>query len=190
MTPLNKLLPKLALATGESPTPAQRSSTPPSVALSIDRARAALEPASAPEIAACLDKAGRVFGYPAGFADDEVTAGIWLDALSDIPADLLKDAVDRYINMPSLEARWFPRPGQLRALALEEMEERRADLRRLDRQSVDQGARSTPSDDDIAHVAERVAEFRATVGESVKPRVQPLYVSNEVPDTIAGEPWR
>jgi hypothetical protein len=137
-----------------------------------------------------LDKAGRVFGYPAGFAD-EATAGIWLDALSDIPPDLLREAVDRYINMPSLEARWFPRPGQLRALVLEELEERRNDLRRFrpTRKEILQ-VRSTPSDDDIAHVAERVAEFRATVGESVKPRVQPLYVSNEVPDTIAGEPWR
>lgn len=75
------------------------------------------------EIAACLDKLGRVFGYPRGW--DEVTAGIWIDALAGIPADLLHESVARYISDPDINRRYFPQPGQLRALIIDDLRFRR-----------------------------------------------------------------
>jgi hypothetical protein len=162
---------------------------------------ARLTPATRKECAACLDKAGRVFGYPQSWfcADgkgDDITAGIWLDALADIPLDLLADAVDRYINAVPPN-RWFPKPGELRALCAEELQARRADVqRRLPTVETFRITESRSSKWESRMTEEELAELHREHGldqPAAPPRpapVSPLYVVDEIPDTIAGQPWR
>jgi hypothetical protein len=161
----------------------------------------ALIPAARKECAACLDKAGRVFGYPQSWfcADgegDDITAGIWLDALADIPLDLLADAVDRYINAVPPN-RWFPKPGELRALCAEELQARRAGVqRRLRTVETFRISESRLPKWESRMTVEELAELHREHGldEPAPPRrpepVSPLYVVDEIPDTIAGQPWR
>jgi hypothetical protein len=157
-------------------------------------------PATRKECAACLDTAGRVFGYPPSWfrADgegDDITAGIWLDALADIPLDLLADAVDRYINAVPPN-RWFPKPGELRALCAGEMQERRNDRARLldcpVRELCGGGDDSQERDRITADEIEAIWEAHGGRPESAKLRpapVSPLYVVDEIPKTVLGQPW-
>lgn len=162
---------------------------------------ARLTPATRKECAACLDKAGRVFGYPQSWfcADgegDDITAGIWLDALADIPLDLLTDAVDRYINAVPPNW-WFPKPGELRALCDEELQARRADgQRRLLTVETYRLPELRFCKWESRMTEEELAELHREHGldqPTAPPRpapVSPLYVVDEIPDTIAGQPWR
>jgi hypothetical protein len=172
MLPAHKQKP--VSSTGARHLPRQRLPAP--ISESSSRSDSAL-------IAACLDKAGRVFGYPPGW--DKISAGIWLDALSDIPPKLLLAAVDRYITAPSDKPRWFPQPGQLRALIDDELRW----LRNSEAPVLIERQPSAPmTDEDRVYVAEalrkRSAELRATRDDSAKPAA--IYVTDSVdarPDT-------
>jgi hypothetical protein len=170
----------------------------------LQTSKLALIPATRKECAACLDKAGRVFGYPKSWyredgEGDDITASIWLDALADIPLDLLADAVDRYINAVPPN-RWFPKPGELRALCAEEMQERRNDRRFLascvggDIRSRDHALNHDhhPVARPTAEEIEAIWESHGGRPETAKLRpapVNPLYVVDEIPKTVLGQPW-
>ena len=71
------------------------------------------------EIAVCLDMAIRVYGPPQGW--DQVTAEIYLEALAELPTDMLIKATQGHIR----ESKWFPRPAELRGRVQEMLAERR-----------------------------------------------------------------
>ena len=89
-----------------------------------------LRPATKREIAIELERLRSVFGYEA--AAWETAAPLYLDALADLPYDLLTNAVANSIRMAGIGDR-FPRPGQLRALIAESLELRRDQGRRESR---------------------------------------------------------
>lgn len=69
-----------------------------------------------------LQQLRAVFGY-----EEEafrIAAPLYLDALGDLPPDLLAEAVAHTIRMATAEDR-FPKPGTLRALVTEQFEGRR-----------------------------------------------------------------
>lgn len=117
-----------------------------------------LEPATEAEIGTLLvmlAKAG--FAYPAGW--DAQSVSIYIQALSDMPLDLLQSAVEQWIR--SAED-FYPRPGRLRAVVAEELEMRR---RAWDREVEDHRERmarlAAPSDAEIAERRRREREALA-----------------------------
>jgi hypothetical protein len=94
-----------------------------------------LTPATKREIAVELEKLRAVFGYEAGAW--ETAAPLYLDALGDLPYDMLADAVSTSIRMAS-KGDFFPRPGALRALVADSLELRRDQARREDKSGRDE----------------------------------------------------
>lgn len=155
-----------------------------------DPAHADLRPASPQQIATCLDKLGRVFGYPPDFQNPN-TAGIWIDALADLPIDLLIEATDRYIMEPTHERKRFPQPGQLRAIVSEEMAARHVDRLRREQRA------QKPQDAPVQRITPEEAEeiWAKYGGRPARPKlpastIKWTYVVDEVPETIAGVAWR
>lgn len=103
------------------PASAKQPSTP--LSLAKDR----LRPAAPTQIAVELEKLRAVFGYEEGAWKTAV--GLYMDALADLPHDLLAAAVITTIQTAGAEDR-FPKPGQLRALALDGLEARKSAVRR------------------------------------------------------------
>ncbi len=86
-----------------------------------------MRPATERQISVELENLRAVFGY-------EETAwatasGIYIDALSDIPHDLLAYAVATYCRLAGPEDR-FPKPGQLRFLVSDRLDGRKRDAQR------------------------------------------------------------
>lgn len=92
--------------------------TMPSVAPSLPRNLVPATEAQIGTLLVMLAKAG--FSYPAGW--DQQSVALYINALSDIPLDLLQSAVDEWIRV---KEDWYPRPGQLRALIAEDLAVRR-----------------------------------------------------------------
>jgi hypothetical protein len=89
----------------------------------IERAK----PATKREISIELEKLRSVFGYEeTAWA---TAAELYIDALSDVPYDLLAEAVTATIRMAGPNDR-FPKPGQLRGLVSDRLEGRRRDAHR------------------------------------------------------------
>lgn len=156
----------------------------------VARAEGRLVPASAKEMALCLNELLSVYGVPAGW---DTGASVYRRLWANLPGDMLRDAIDRYM---ASDTEWFPKPGQILALAAEEMAWRR---KRLDNARDEARAMlSVPVEQRItaeeveAVMAKYRSRFRATpappaLGEQY---ATPSYVVDEVPETIAGKPWR
>jgi hypothetical protein len=84
---------------------------------------ALLKPATPREIAVELEKLRSVFGHEARAW--ETAAGLYMDALADLPCDLLQAAVALYIKRATAADR-FPKPGDLRAIIVDQLQARRA----------------------------------------------------------------
>lgn len=145
-------------------------------------AEARLTPASAEEMAVCLNELLSVYGVPAGW---DVGADVYRRLWAHLPGDVLRDAIDRYM---ATDTQWFPKPGQILPLAAEEMQAR------LDRRI----ALPPPAEEAIDRMPaeecdELMAQYRMRriVGDPrVRVTVEPRYVVDEVPETIGGKPWR
>ena len=94
-----------------------------------------LTPATKREIAVELEKLRSVFGYESGAWETAVP--LYLDALADLPYDMLADAVSASIRLAST-GDFFPRPGQLRALVSDRLELRRSQARSESKQGRDE----------------------------------------------------
>lgn len=89
---------------------------------------------------------------------------IYVEALSDIPLDLLRDAVMTHIR----SSEWFPRPAQLRAVVRDELERRRAALRELEIEQIELQQLSEP---ELIRVTEQeAAEIFAKYGVNRLPQ--------------------
>ena len=137
-----------------------------------------------------LDRCGRVCGYPPGW--DDISAGIWIDSLSDIPADLLALSVQRYIGKPGESRRWFPQPGQLRFEIIDELCWRRQTIRDADPRALPPPPEPEPSPIVREEIGRRLGDLIASLRmDAAAPRAlpsRPCYVVDEVPQTIAGKP--
>lgn len=150
-------------------------------------------PASPKEMALALNELLSVYGVPAGW---DTGASVYRRLWGHLPGDVLRDSIDRYM---ASDTGWFPKPGQILALAEHEMVWRRKDLDRA-------GGSGAPAVPVPAPVARRITTEEATnavevfwkqrggrfVGVTVEPvtTVEPRYVVDEVPEMIAGKPWR
>ncbi len=76
-----------------------------------------------------------MFGYESGAWETAVP--LYLDALSDLPYDMLADAVSASIRMAST-GDFFPRPGQLRGLVSDRLELRQSQARAESKQGRDE----------------------------------------------------
>jgi hypothetical protein len=165
MLPAHK--PKSASSTGATHLPQQRLPAP--ISESSNKSNAEL-------IAACLDKAGRVFGYPPGW--DKISAGIWLDALDNIPPALVLEAVDRYIAAPSDKPRWFPQPGQLRALISDELRW----LRHNEIPALEHQPSAPMTDEDRSYIAaalrKRAVDLRSRTAADNRHKLAAAYVTD------------
>jgi hypothetical protein len=95
-----------------------------------------LTPATDRQIAEEMDKLKSIFGYE---ASAWLTAfPLYLDALGDIPLDLLQQAVTRLIRLAGPDD-FFPKPGQIRALVAEELSLRQDAVKRLNAPADDPG---------------------------------------------------
>lgn len=86
-----------------------------------------LRPATGRQIAVELEKLRAVFGYEAGAW--ATASGLYLDALADMPPDLLSEAVSETIRVAGPDDH-FPRPGVLREFVRERLSHRREQARR------------------------------------------------------------
>lgn len=101
---------------------------------------------------AMLAKAG--FSYPAGW--DRESVKIYINALADVPLDLLQDAVEEWIRGPE---DFFPRAGRLRALVAEELaRRRRAWQREVEEERARRRLLAAPRDEDVAERRRREQE--------------------------------
>jgi len=91
------------------------------------REKVLMERATPREIAVELEKLRAVFGYRAW----QTAVGLYMDALADLPADLLREAVSLRIRR-ARDGDHFPKPGELRAIVEDELQSR---LRRLEEQT-------------------------------------------------------
>jgi hypothetical protein len=83
-----------------------------------------------------LEKLRAVFGYEAGAW--ETASGLYLDALADLPPDLLSEAVSETIRMAGPDDH-FPRPGVLRGVVRDRFEHRREQAKREEHGGRDEG---------------------------------------------------
>lgn len=143
--------------------------------------QAACQPASPKHFAVCMHDLIEwieVFGVvplpadPAAREDRiaQIVARYQAD-LSDLPADLLRDAI-RHVT-GSAKYRVLPMPGDVRAVVADEMERRRHAVRRLETarrvgKFEDEPLRVEPSPEDKAKVTEMVAQAARSLEGGVK----------------------
>jgi hypothetical protein len=150
-----------------------------------------LQPATQQQIAAVLYGLLSVYGVPAGWDDAK---SLYLDALADLPFDLLQEAAAAHIRT----SQWFPKPAQLRAFASEELSDRRA--ARAIRAEPPRQLEAAPVKPVTPEEIEAIkAKYRAQPGWEwlSRPRnaherrtAQAAYVAFGVPDTVLGKPWK
>lgn len=159
----------------------------------IDAAKAQLRPASRRQIAAQLEVLEAIYGPPAGL---EQSAGMYLELWSQLPPDVLSDAIKAHIR----KSKFFPKPSEILELASEEMIFRREDVdygcEQLARLDEPRDHPPPPTEQELAERAAQVEEIWGKYGgrpvriPDARAPIEPLYVSTDVPDTIAGRPWR
>ena len=101
----------------------------PSLPPAAQRWQASLTPASPQAFAVTMDRLigfAQAFGLPA--SDLKAALGFYREALGDLPADLLAQAVDATISTHRYHV--LPKPGEIRQHVTEELEHREDMLRR------------------------------------------------------------
>ena len=131
-----------------------------------------LQPATKREIAVELEKLRAVFGYEAGAW--ETAAPLYLDALADLPYDLLSDAVSQSIRMAGPDDH-FPKPGQIRAMIREGLELRRDQAHRESRQGRDEEAWPAWLRDIWGTEPEGPIKRREALEEQERKRLEPIW---------------
>lgn len=129
-------------------------------------------------MALALNELISVYGVPAGW---DVGASVYRRLWAHLPGEVLRDAIERYM---ATDTQWFPKPGQILALAAEEMRTR------LDRRIV-----LPPTERPVNRMTEEecdelMARYRVRRADARLVPATPRYVVDEVPETIAGKPWR
>jgi hypothetical protein len=112
--------PALPLASGSS-SPARTLST------QLSSLSESVKPASEEQVAVELEKLRAVFGYD--MAAWRTAAGLYIEALRDLPYDLLREAVAVCIRTAG-PGDHFPKPGAIRATVHDVLEVRKARLKR------------------------------------------------------------
>lgn len=190
MNQIAKFLPRVgAPASSDSTSPEATLPAPRSANSAIARVEARLTPASPKEMALALNELLSVYGVPAGW---DVGASVYRRLWANLPGDVLRDAIDRHLA----ESPWFPKPAEILERAQDEMAWRR--------KSLDHAALPIPAPAPVVRritaneAAEAVKAFWEKRGGRLDEEgatmcpvsCEPRYVVDEVPETIAGKPWR
>lgn len=178
---LDATLPNSASTPREQSLPAVRSETcsPP-----VIEAKTALNPATPKEMAVALNELISIYGVPAGW---DVGARIYREMWGDLPADVLFQSIRRYMA----SSNWFPKPAEILALAAEEMRLRKTILD----VEITRARTALPKPEEPVVTPEEIDSLwekyggRTIVHEAVR-RPEPHCVTSEIPETIAGKPWR
>lgn len=104
---------------------------------------------------------------------------IYVEILKDLPIDLIQAAVMNHIST----SEWFPKPAQIRALAIERLDHRRAELSywREQKEEATQPTALQPTDEDLETVdALMSAEFGDRRSAERRERPLPAEVTEAV----------
>jgi len=128
----------------------------------IAEARELLVPIAVDELMVLLAKTAKVWPLPADWDD---TADFYVEALEDLPADLVHAALKHC----RLTLKWFPKPAEMREPIARELERRNTVLRRLlaMKQRVELGDVEAPALR-VVPTAEQKAEGEAIAAETRK----------------------